>query len=513
MKKRTPKCKPDAIFTQHFTRRDFFRTFSLGALTIFPFNQFIKKCGDAAMKEFKNYDKDSLLIRNGMIVTPGELFKGDIRIKNEKIAEIGINLDSLSPEENEIDAEGLHILPGGIDPHVHLTPPWVDDFMSGSQAALAGGITTLGSMCYSQPETSPLAAVKSETDRITQQAIADIILHPVLSAIPTESTFREFPHMVSEGHTSIKIFMVTENFDRGVSQYLTAIREAGENGILSMIHCEDAAIINDAVKKLMAEGFGSLKYYWESRPVVSEVVATQRAVALCEATGSPVYIVHLSSERALKVCEEAQKRGLPVYVETRPLYLHLTRERYNDPDGAIYIGMPPLQEKHDVKALWKGLADGTIHTVATDHAPWTREQKLDPSLSVSNVRAGVNNLQVMLPMLYSEGVLNKKISLKRLIEVTSSNPAKLFGLYPRKGTISTGSDADLVLWNFNEKRIIKDEDMLSRAGFSVYSGTEVTGWPAVTIRRGEIVYKDRQILGKKGSGELIRREQFYSLNK
>ena len=210
---------------------------------------------------------------------------------------------------------------------------------------------------------------------------------------------------------------------------------------------------------------------------MSEVVATQRAVALCEMTGAPVYVVHLSSAAALDVCRDAQARGLPVYVETRPLYLHLTRERFADDDGAKYVGQPPLREESDRLGLWDGLKSGAIHTICTDHAPWTLEQKLDPELHVGNLRPGVENLQTMLPMLYSEGVRSGAISLEQLVALTSTNVAKLFGLYPRKGTIAIGSDADLVLWDTDERRVIRDEDMFSRAGHSIYSGMEVTGWP------------------------------------
>jgi dihydropyrimidinase len=375
---------------------------------------------------------------------------------------------------------------------------------SGSKAALAGGITTVGNISFPQPGETPLATLKRESELVKQQAIADVMLHPVLLP-PIEAAIRELPRMAAAGHTSIKVFMCMEEFDRHVSAYLAALQAAGETGILTMIHCEDLPIISAATEALLAEGRGSLRYYAESRPVVSEVIATQRAVGMCEATEAPIYIVHLSSERALRVCEEAQARALPVYVETRPLYLHLTQERYLDPDGAVYVGQPPLREAQDVAALWEGLSKGTVHVMATDHAPWAREQKLDPSLNVANLRPGVNNLQVMLPMLYSEGVLRKKISPEQFVALTSTNAAKLFGLYPHKGTIAVGSDADLVLWELTESRVVRGAELFSRAGFSVYEGTEVTGWPRMTIRRGQLVYKDGRITAQPGSGQLVQR--------
>jgi dihydropyrimidinase len=454
----------------------------------------------------------TLIIHNGLIVTAEQRFEGDIRIRGDKIVEIGHHLLRCEDDEREMDAQGLLILPGGIDPHVHLTLPpsvpatdrWVDDLTSGSQAALAGGITTVGNMSFPQPGETPLATLKRETRAVAQQAIADVMLHPVLLP-PIEAALREFPQLAAEGCTTIKVFMSMKDFDRHISGYLTALRVAGEMGILTMIHCEDYATISVATEALLAEGRGSLRYYAESRPVVAEVVATQRAVGMCEVARAPIYVVHLSCERALRVCEEAQARSLPVYVETRPLYLHLTRERYLDPDGALYVGQPPLREAHDVAALWEGLAKGSIHIVATDHAPWTRQQKLDPSLNIARLRPGVNNLQVMLPMLYSEGVLKERISLERFVALTSTNAARLFGLYPRKGTIAVGSDADLVLWDPTERREVGAIELFSRAGFSIYEGMEVTAWPRITIRRGQVVYQEGRITARPGSGQLVQR--------
>jgi len=212
------------------------------------------------------------------------------------------------------------------------------------------------------------------------------------------------------------------------------------------------------------------------------------------------------------VCEEAQTRGLPVYVEGRPIFLYLTREKYHEQEGALYVVQPPLREKNDIEALWEGLRKGTIHTIATDHAPHTRKQKLKPSLNVTNLVPGINELQVMLPMFYSNGVVEKKLSLEQFVSLSSSNPAKLFGLYPRKGTIQVGSDADLVLWNPTEIRTIRNEEMFSKAGFTIYDGVKMKGWPQMTIRRGEIVYKERKITGQPGSGQIVQRGHPQTLN-
>jgi dihydropyrimidinase len=451
-----------------------------------------------------------LIVRDGTIATADGVRRGDIRIRGEKIAEIGSQLRH--ENDDEIDAQGLLVLPGGIDPHVHLTTPgstppgerWVDDLTSGSEAALAGGVTTLGNMSLPLPGERPVDTLQREHHRVETEAIADVMIHPVLLP-PLEAVQEALPALAAEGCTSVKIFMCMPEFDRHALAYLAALQTAREAGMLTLIHAEDHAIIAAATSALLAEGRGALRHYAESRPVIAEVVATQRAVAMSEATGAPIYVVHLSSERALQVCREARARGLPVTVETRPLYLHFTRERYLEPDGPLFVGQPPLREEHDVEALWQGMGRGDIDTIATDHAPWTREQKMDPRLNVSDLRPGVNNLQVMLPLLYSEGVRQGRLSLERFVALTSTNAARLCGLYPRKGAVAVGADADLVLWDPDETRRVRGDEVFSRAGFSVYEGRAVTGWPKVTIRRGEVVYQGGRITARPGSGQALRR--------
>jgi dihydropyrimidinase len=403
-------------------------------------------------------------------------------------------------------------LPGAIDAHVHLSSPpgqiaepaWVDDFTSGSRGALAGGVTTVGNMTFLGEGETPLQGLARESAVARQQAIADVLLHPVI-AEATSATLDEIPSLLEAGHNSIKFFMSFAGFDGQVEGYLEAVRRAGSASLITLIHCEDYAMIQNATAQLMAAGKSSLRYYPESRPIISEVVATQRAVAFAEATGAPVYIVHLSSKRALAVCADAQARGVPVFVETRPLYLHLTRERFEEPEGAKYLGQPPLREQEDVDALWAGIQQGVLHTVCTDHAPWSLAAKLDPELTIEKLRPGVENLQTMVPMLYSEGVRTGRISLHRFVEVTSTNAAKLFGLFPKKGTIAVGSDADLVIFDPNLTRTVENSMLVSNVDYSVYEGWEVTGWPSVTIRRGEVVYQNGRVIGQPGSGQIVHR--------
>jgi dihydropyrimidinase len=272
-----------------------------------------------------------------------------------------------------------------------------------------------------------------------------------------------------------------------------------------LIHCEDAAILAGAGQELIGAGRGAVPNFPDARPVSAEVAAVDDAVGLARRTGAPVYVVHLSSAAALDRCRQARAAGLPVYVETRPLYLHLTRERFTEPDAAKYVGAPPLRDQPDRDALWRGLSAGDVDTVCSDHAPWTLAAKLDPALDVVTARQGVADLETLMPMLFSEGVVTGRISLDRFVELTSANAARLFGLSRRKGAVTVGSDADLALWDPQERRVIDGAQMRSRAGYSVYDGWAVQGWPRFVIRRGQIVLADGDCRAEPGSGRWVRR--------
>ena len=455
-----------------------------------------------------------LIIRNGLLVTTVGRADADLRIRNGVIAEIGRNLTAAAGAQ-VIDAKGMLVLPGGIDPHVHLTPmrtattlKGADDYTSASRAALAGGKTTISNFVTLAVNTDLRPLLAEAADLVKKQAIADVILHVTVND-PNQLTPADVAMLYDRGFT-LKIFMVRPAFVQNLAGFVKLIRAAGAAGLLTMLHCEDASIITTTQERMMAEGRGALhgQNFAESRPAVAEEIATQRAVGISQATGAPIYIVHISSERAMRAAEAGQARGLPVFTEVRFLYLHLTRERFDQPDGAIYTGDPPLREKSDANYLWNALAKGAVNVVDTDHVGYTREEKLDPSLDIINHRPAGNYLQVQLPLLFSEGVRTGRITLEQMVALSSTNPAKLFGLYPRKGTIAVGSDGDVVIWDPNLRRTIRDEDQLANARFSIFSGWEVTGWPIVTIRRGEIVYRDGKILAAAGSGQLAPRQHW-----
>ncbi|MEM7019058.1 MAG: amidohydrolase family protein [Pseudomonadota bacterium] len=449
-----------------------------------------------------------LVIRNAVTVTVGGRAKNDIGIQNGKIAQLGGPMSG----QQELDAAGRTVTPGGVDPHVHLTQPvrnspewnWSDDFQSGTEAALAGGVTTVGNMSFPDYGRKMSEGIEIDDAEARRLAVSDYFFHPVLMQ-PSEDNLAEIPDLHKQGHTSIKFFLSFGNFDRNVNAFMKAMQITSENGGIALIHCEDAAIMECCCTMLREAGRTDPRFFPETRPVQAEAVATYRAVGFSETTGCPSYIVHLASARALAACHDGRSRGIPVYVETRPLYLHLTRARFDEEEAAKYAGAPPLREQADVDAMWAGLQFGNIDVLATDHAPWTLAEKLDPAFDATNLRQGVADLETCLPMLYSAGVLTGRISLEQFIAATSTNPAKLFGLYPQKGTIAVGSDADLIVWDDEKTRVIDGATMFSRADYSPYDGFKVTGWPHWTFSRGELVFEEGKILGTPGRGQLVRR--------
>jgi dihydropyrimidinase len=450
-----------------------------------------------------------LVVRGGTVVTAGSSAQCDVGITDGKISQLGGALSA----KRELDASGSLVLPGGIDMHVHLStdeppapgePAWVDDFASGSAAAIAGGITTIGNMTFPGEGDSLRQALARDLELARATASVDYVLHSVMYGGMTDAV-AELPLLADAGHQSLKLFMTAETFDQHADQMIEAVRTAGQLGMLTMLHCEDGALVRFAGEQLLAAGRGNLSDWAASRPVGAERTAVERAVAICEATDSPIYIVHLSSQPALAAARAGRARGLPVFVETRPLYLYLTSEVLAAPDGGKYIGAPPLREPDDLAALWAGIADGSIDTIGSDHAPWRLEDKIDPALDVLTARQGVADLETMLPMLYSEGVRSGRISLSRFVELTATNPARLFGLYPRKGTIAIGSDADLLVLDPQRHRAVDGGSMQSRAGYSAYDGHEVYGWPRFTVRRGEVLLEDGEVRAQPGQGQWLPR--------
>lgn len=445
-----------------------------------------------------------LLIRGGRVVNADGVRVVDVRIDGELISEIGPALEP-GPGTRVVEATGKLVLPGGIDPHTHLQPSFVDDLTSGSRAALAGGITTVGTFSNPREGESVLDALERMEGRVRAEAIADVILHTTAWP-PTPEYMAVIPELARRGQPSIKIFMLWRDFGAHLTEVIELLEAARDAGVVTMIHCEDDALLRATARRMTAEGRTSLRDYAESRPVVVEAAATHQAVALCEFTGAPMQVVHLSSRRALEACRNPDTAALPLFVEVRPMYLYLTEERLRGPDGALYVGQPPLRTPGDSEALWEALKNGAADLIATDHAPWTREQKLDPALSITRLRPGISSLQFMLPMFFSEGVRKRGIPLERFVDLTSTKAARIMGLYPKKGVIRVGSEADIIIFDPEKTADIRAEDDASKSDFSVYEGWSVTGWPTITIRRGEVVFDGGQVIGDPGGGRLASRE-------
>jgi dihydropyrimidinase len=458
------------------------------------------------------------VIRNGLIVTAEGRLEADVRIRGEIIVEIGPSL-AAGAGARQIDAKGMLLLPGAVDTHTHLNsvmpdPPRPDgnqdDYVSGSAAGFAGGVTTVSNfrgLLSGEDEDAYAARV---IGAIEANGMADVFIHVNAGNDPTPFGRDRLKALVERGFVSTgEDFMARSGYDHHALEWYQTHEESGKVGVLSMMHAEDFAILQGTRDRLMAEGKGSIHNFAQSAPDVAEVVAVQRVVAIAEATGAPMYILHISSGRALQVAEDAMARGLPVYVEARPMYLHLTQEVYQRPDVGLYLGGPPIRDQWDQDKLWEGIAKGTVHTIGTDHTGYSRETKLDTTQTIASVHAvgtkrlGTPNLQEYLPMMFSEGVLTSRITLEQFVAVTSTNAAPLFGFYPRKGTIQVGSDADIVIWDPTITKQIREEDLLSGAGYSAYEGWEVTGFPRTTIRRGEIVYDNGVVLAEPGSGKFI----------
>ena len=426
--------------------------------------------------------------------------RADVGVQGGRIAAIG----DVPRAPRELDATGKLVLPGCVDLHTHLasTPTFtpLDDFEHGTRAAIAGGVTTVCSMVYQE---GTLRAGIERGLRDAERSLADFAFHVVVTD-PSDAAIAELPALVRDGHAGLKVFMVAPRFDERVTDYVRVLRAAAAAGMLVAVHAEDHAIVARATAELHAAGHDAVRYFPDSRPVEAEDVAIRAAAQLAAKTGASLYLVHLSSRTALAALAEAKARGLRVCGETRPLYLYLTRERFERPDAALWVGQPPLREREDVDAIWDALQSGLLDTVGTDHYPHLRAAKLAPGLAFDKVPPGVANLETLLPMLYSEGVRRGRLTVERLVDVLATSPARIAGLRG-KGEIAIGNDADIVIFDPEQTRTIHATEMHSACDYDPFEGWEVTGWPALTLLRGEVAYENGEILARSGAGRLVAR--------
>ncbi|MEE9202751.1 MAG: dihydropyrimidinase [Dehalococcoidia bacterium] len=458
------------------------------------------------------------VIRNGTVATGSDIFQADVAIAGGKVVAIGKDVGTGT---REIDARGKYVIPGGIDVHTHLDHHItiygmaitnVDDFFSGTVAAACGGITTICDYIFQHKGRPVGEAVEEWLPKAKDKAVIDYGFHICITD-PSPKALGEIPDLMAEGYASLKAFMCFSGFGLDSNALLQVLQAARESNVLVNIHAEDGPIIDYLTQKLLAEGRTGPENWPKSRPVLTEASATARAIDLAEAVDTPIYIVHLSCRDALQAVQAGRARGLPVYTETRPVYLFLSEERYDLPnrEGGKYKCAPPLRHHSHQKALWDGLRSDDIQTVASDNSSWMAADKTDPAKNFLEIPAGVSNLETMLPMVYSEGVGKGRISLSRFVQVMCTNPAKLFGMYPEKGTIAVGSDADIVILDPEKKVTIRAKDMHSRSDYDPYEGFEVQGWPILTMSRGEVICDNGKVTANPGRGRLLKRRKFTGL--
>jgi dihydropyrimidinase len=450
-----------------------------------------------------------LAIVGAAAVTPSGVKPADVGVRAGKIETVAAP-GTLGRAARTIDAREMLLMPGAVDPHTHLDGEMygsrtADDFESGTIAAAAGGVTSVIDYAF-QAEGGTLAgAISRWREKAEGRAIIDYGFH-VAILDPSPETIAEIPRMVERGVSSFKIFMMS-GFEARARDFMRAFRAAAQCGALLTIHAEDEHLIGYCTERLLAAGKSGVEHFGASRPPLSEGAAVERGLAMTSLAGAPAYFVHLSSASALAAIRRARAEGGAVFAETRPIYLYLTEERFLEPAGERYVGFPPLRPPKDRDAVWEALADGTVDVVATDHCSWTLERKRAAD-RFTRIPPGVSNLETLVPMLYSEGVAKGRISLPRMVDLVAANPAKIFGLFPRKGAIVEGADADLVVFDPNRKVVIDAAAMHSRADYDVFQGFEVTGWPRETISRGEVIVAERAVSAAPGRGRFLERAPF-----
>ncbi|MHB1846112.1 MAG: dihydropyrimidinase [Deltaproteobacteria bacterium] len=455
------------------------------------------------------------LIERGTVVTATDTFEADVLVEGEKVALIGRELGRYAQAvDRRIDAKGRYLLPGGIDAHTHLDMPFggtksADDFESGTIAAACGGTTTVIDFAI-QPQGGALAQGLADWHEKAQgKAAIDYAFHLIVRDVNPQ-TLGEMDQLVKhEGVTSFKLFTAYPGvFMVDDAQIFRAMQKTGENGGLICMHAENGPVIDVLTKQALERGHVEPKWHALTRPARLEAEATNRVIALAEVAHVPVYIVHLSAAEALQEVRDARERGVEAYAETCPQYLFLSYDNYEEPDfaGAKYVMSPPLRPKGNEKALWRGLRQDDLQLVSTDHCPFCmKEQKELGRGDFSKIPNGAPGLETRMSLLWDGGVRAKEIALNRFVQLTATAPAKLFGLYPNKGTIAPGADADIVVFDPEKRLTLSHKTLHMKVDYNPYEGRQVTGAPETVLSRGEVVFEGGKFVGKKGAGKFQRR--------
>src|SRR3954471_11868011 len=454
------------------------------------------------------------LIKNGTIVTAVDQYRGDILIEDEKIAVIGMSLDIPAANVDKIiDAEGKYVLPGGIDVHTHMDMPFggatsADDFETGTRAAAFGGTTTIVDFAIQYRGQTLHTAWETWAKKAEGKAVVDYGFHMIITEL-TDQVEGEMDALVRQGITSFKLFMAYPGvFMLDDGSIFKALLRTGKNGGTICMHAENGGVIDVLVKKALQEGKTAPKYHALTRPARAEAEATHRAIALAEIADVPIYIVYLSAAEALEMVTEARDRGLPAFAETCPQYLFLSYDNYEEPgfEGAKYVMSPPLREKWHQDGLWKGLAKTDLQAISPDHCPFCMsEQKELGKDDFSKIPNGAPGVETRLTLVHNGGVRQGRISLNRFVELCSTTPAKMFGLFPRKGTIAVGSDADIVVFDPKKKQTLGVKSLHMRVDYNPYEGTVVEGAPSFVVSQGKVIIEGEKFVGTKGAGRFIKR--------
>ncbi len=461
------------------------------------------------------------LIRGGTVVTASDTFAADVWIEDGKIAALVATGTAHGAAADEIvEAAGCYVLPGGIDAHTHMSLPFggttaSDDFHTGTVAAAHGGTTTILDFAIQSKGSSMRAGLDAWFAKSEGQAAIDYGFHMIMTEA-NSSTLDEMAALVREGITSFKMFMAYPGvFLVDDQQIFRAMLRAGELGALITMHAEIGLPIDVLVQKALAAGHTAPVYHALTRPEIAEATGTERALALAEMAKVPVYMVHLSAQRALERVMEARDRGLPAYAETCPQYLFCSEDDLRGTDGdewkgAGYVCTPPLRPRHHHDHLWRGLRNYDLQTVATDHCPFCmKDQKELGRGDFSKIPNGMPGVETRLHLLW-EGVRDGRISMNRFVEITATAPAKIFGLYPKKGTIAIGTDADIVVWDPNREKTLGVKTLHMRVDYSPFEGRKIIGCPSAVLSRGELVVKDDLWVAKQvqGRGNFLKRGTF-----
>jgi dihydropyrimidinase len=451
------------------------------------------------------------LIKNGTVVTASDQYTGDVLVEDEKITVIGSSLEMQA--DKTIDASGKYVLPGGIDVHTHMDMPFggttsADDFESGTVAAAFGGTTAIVDFAIQYRGQTLHHAMETWAKKAEGKAAIDYGFHMIITEL-TDQVELEMDALVRQGITSFKLFMAYPGvFMLDDASIFKALMRTGKNGGTICMHAENGGVIDVLVQRALAEGKTAPKYHALTRPARAEAEATHRAIALAEIADVPIYIVHLSAAEALEMVTEARDRGLPAFAETCPQYLFLSYDNYEEPgfEGAKYVMSPPLRDQAKQSALWRGLAFNDLQCISTDHCPFCmKEQKELGRNDFSKIPNGAPGVETRMSLVYDGGVRTGRITLNRFVELTSTSPAKIFGLFPRKGTIAPGSDADIVVFDPNRKLTLSAKTLHMKVDYNPYEGREVTGATDTVLSRGRVVIENGAFVGRKGSGSFVKR--------